>query len=101
MFTIRLVDEVDYNVNAGIEILIHYMIDYAIRRGEHEQPGGDDNLIKATYAAYNGGPGHLARYRLEDTSTRLRAIDNEFWRHYTTIKADRWPDVSSCYAVGN
>ena len=95
----RLSDEVDYNVNAGIEILTHYMVDYAIRRGEHEQPGGDDNLIKATYAAYNGGPSHLGRYRLEDTTTRLQAIDNEFWRHYTTIKADQWPDISSCYAV--
>jgi hypothetical protein len=97
----RLSDEVDYNVNAGIEILTHYMVDYAIRRGEHEQPGGDDNLIKATYAAYNGGPSQLGRYRLEDTTTRLQAIDNEFWRHYTTIKADQWPDISSCYAVAD
>ncbi|MFU8831720.1 MAG: transglycosylase SLT domain-containing protein [Wenzhouxiangella sp.] len=96
----RLADEVDYNVNAGIEILTHYLVDYAIRRGEHEQPGGDDNLIRATYAAYNGGPSHLGRYRREDTATRLRAIDNEFWRHYTTIKAEEWPDISSCYAVG-
>lgn len=97
----RLVDEVDYNVNAGIEILTYYMIDYAIRKGEHKQPGGDDNLIKATYAAYNGGPSHLARYRREDTPARLQAIDNEFWRHYTTIKAEQWPDISSCYPVGN
>jgi len=97
----RLADEVDYNVNAGIEILTHYMVDYAIRRGEHEQPGGDDNLIKATYAAYNGGPSQLARYRRDETPNRLRAIDNEFWRHYTTIKAEQWPDISSCYAVGN
>jgi hypothetical protein len=97
----RLVDEVDYNVNAGIEILAHYMVDYAIRRGEHEQPGGDDNLIKATYAAYNGGPSHLARYRLEDTPASLQAIDNEFWKHYTAIKTDQWPDISSCYSVGN
>ena len=97
----RLSDEVDYNVNAGIEILTHYMVDYAIRRGEHEQPGGDDNLIKATYAAYNGGPSHLSRYRRDDTSAQLRAIDNEFWRHYSTIKSDQWPDISSCYAVGD
>jgi hypothetical protein len=96
----RLVDEVDYNVNAGIDILTHYMVDYAIRKGEHEQPGGEDNLVKATYAAYNGGPGHLARYRREDTPAQLKAIDYEFWRHYTTIKEDKWPDISSCYAVG-
>lgn len=96
----RLVDEVDYNVNAGIEILAYYLVDHAIRKGEHEQPGGDDNLIKATYAAYNGGPGHLARYRLEDTPARLQAIDNEFWKHYSTIKAEQWPDISSCYSVG-
>ncbi|MFU8878581.1 MAG: transglycosylase SLT domain-containing protein, partial [Wenzhouxiangellaceae bacterium] len=96
----RLAEEVDYNVAAGTEILEHYLVDYAIRRGEHEHPGGDDNLIKATYAAYNGGPGHLSRYRRDDTAPRLRAIDNEFWRHYTTIKAEQWPDISSCYAVG-
>jgi len=96
----RLVDEVDYNVNAGIDILTHYMVDYAIRKGEHEQPGGEENLVKATYAAYNGGPGHLARYRRDDTSAQLKAIDYEFWRHYTTIKEDKWPDISSCYAVG-
>lgn len=97
----RLTDEVDYNVNAGIEILTYYLVDHAIRKGEHEQPGGDDNLIKATYAAYNGGPSHLARYRREDTPARLQSIDNEFWRHYTTIKEDKWPDISSCYSVGN
>ena len=97
----RLAEEVDYNVSAGMEILEHYLVDYAIRRGEHKHPGGDDNLIRATYAAYNGGPSHLGRYRREDTPARLRAIDNEFWRHYQTIKADQWPDVSSCYAVGD
>lgn len=96
----RLVDEVDYNVNAGIDILTHYMVDYAIRKGEHKQPGGEDNLVKATYAAYNGGPGHLARYRREDTAASLKAIDNAFWKHYTTIKDDKWPDISSCYSVG-
>lgn len=97
---LRLAEEVDYNVNAGTEILEHYLVDYAIRRGEHEHPGGDDNLIRATYAAYNGGPSHLRRYRRDDTPARLRAIDDEFWRHYQTISAEQWPDVPSCYAVG-
>lgn len=97
----RLVDEVDYNVNAGIDILTHYMIDYAIRRGEHEQPGGDDNLIKASYAAYNGGPGQLARYRNENTPARLRSIDNTFWSYYTSFNSGQLPDISTCYVVGN
>jgi hypothetical protein len=97
----RLVDEVDYNVNAGIDILTHYMIDYAIRRGEHEQPGGDDNLIKASYAAYNGGPGQLARYRRDDTPARLKSIDNTFWSYYTSFNSGQLPDVSTCYVVGN
>lgn len=97
----RLIEEVDYNVSAGIDILTHYMIDYAIRRGEHEQPGGDDNLIKATYAAYNGGPGHLARYRREDTPAQLKAIDNTFWDYYTTFKSGQLPNVAKCYVLGN
>lgn len=96
----RLAEEVDYNVAAGTKILEHYLVDYAIRRGEHNLPGGDDNLIRATYAAYNGGPSHLGRYRRDETPARLRAIDNEFWRHYQIMKAKQWPDVSSCFAVG-
>jgi len=97
----RLAAEVDYNVLAGIEILEHYLVDYAIRHGEHERPGGDDNLIRATYAAYNGGPSQLSRYRREDTATRLQAIDNEFWRHFRALESEGEPDVASCYAVGS
>ncbi|MCX4190856.1 lytic transglycosylase domain-containing protein [Methylophaga sp. OBS3] len=97
----RLVEEVDYNVNAGIDILTHYLVDYAIRRGEHEQPGGDDNLIKATYAAYNGGPGQLSRYRRDETPGRLKSIDNAFWGYYSSFKDKKFPDISSCYVVGN
>ncbi|QOC24292.1 transglycosylase SLT domain-containing protein [Wenzhouxiangella sp. AB-CW3] len=96
----RLERDVQYNVAAGIEILEHYLVDYAIRRGEHEQPGGIDNLVRATYAAYNGGPSHLPRYRREDTPGRLRAIDREFWNHYQQMKTEQWPYVASCYAVG-
>lgn len=95
----RLRDNVRYNIAAGTEILEHYLVDYALRRGEHEHPGGADNLVRATYAAYNGGPSHLGRYRNDDTPGRLRAIDREFWRHYRTMKADGWPEVSSCYPV--
>jgi hypothetical protein len=94
----RLESEVDYNVAAGIEILEHYLVDYAIRRGEHQHPGGQDNLVRATYAAYNGGPSHLSRYRREETPARLRAIDNAFWRDFEMMQQAPWPEVSECYA---
>ncbi len=95
----RLAEDVQYNLHAGIDILEHYMVDYAIRRGEHRQPGGFDSLAQATYAAYNGGPGHLSRYRRDDTAVSLRAIDREFLEHYQTFRTTRWPRVQSCYAV--
>ena len=94
-----LADDVEYNLNAGIDILEYYLVDYALRRGEHEQPGGLENLPRATYAAYNGGPSHLGRYRRDDTSDRLRSIDREFWAHYETMRTEGWPNVGSCYAV--
>lgn len=97
----RLAEEVDYNVTAGAEILEHYLVDYAIRRGEQKHPGGEDNLVRATYAAYNGGPSQMGRYRRDTTPARLRAIDNDFWRHYQTMKSTQWPEVSTCYAVGD
>ncbi len=95
----RLASDVAYNVSAGADILDYYFVDYALRREEHRQPGGITNLVRATYAAYNGGPGHLSRYRREDTSSRLRAIDRDFWHHYETMRRDKWPDVASCYTV--
>lgn len=95
----RLETDVAYNVNAGIEILEHYLVDYALRRGEHEHPGGTDNLVRATYAAYNGGPGQMPRYRSDSTPARLRAIDEAFWRAFEQMKRESWPDVGSCYPV--
>jgi hypothetical protein len=70
-----LADDIAYNSAAGGEILMHYLLHYAIRHGEDRQPGGRDNLARATYAAYNGGPRHLRRYRSADTSEHLRDID--------------------------
>lgn len=96
----RLADDVAYNVGAGADILEYYFVDHALRRGEDAQPGGADNLIRATYAAYNGGPRHLTRYRTEGGSARLRAIDDAFWSHYQLMRDNGgWPDVASCFAI--
>ena len=55
--------DIGYNANAGAEILYTYFRKHALRAKEHMAPGGEDNLARATWAAYNGGPGHLRRYR--------------------------------------
>lgn len=89
--------DIGYNGRAGAEILWHYLRDFALPAGEHLGPGGADNLARATYAAYNGGPGHLARYRKAKTSSHLREIDQEFWRKYQAVRKGEQAPMLSCY----
>lgn len=92
-----LQQDVGYNASAGSEILHHYLVDYAISRGEQLLPGGMDNLVRSTYAMYNGGPRHLSRYRREDTSAALRAIDEAFWEKFQSVRTGNTMAVSRCY----
>ncbi len=91
--------DIAYNARAGTEILRHYLVDYAIRKNEHDKGGGIDALARATYAAYNGGPSHLARYRSRTAAKSLRAIDAEFWRIYQQVKSGDELGVRACYGV--
>lgn len=89
--------DIGYNGRAGAEILWHYLRDFALPAGEHLGPGGADNLARATYAAYNGGPGHLSRYRKARTSSHLQVIDKEFWRKYEVVRKGEQAPMFSCY----
>lgn len=89
--------DIGYNSRAGAEILWHYLRDFALPSGEHLGEGGADNLARATYAAYNGGPGHLTRYRKPKTSAHLRVIDREFWRKYELVRAGEHAPMFTCY----
>ncbi|MFC6672999.1 hypothetical protein [Marinobacterium aestuariivivens] len=95
----RLQDDVGYNARAGNEILVHYLVDFAIRKREHEITGDPHNLARATYGVYNGGPAHLRRYRKAGTSKTLQAIDAEFWRKYQAIGAEGAMAVKQCYGI--
>ena len=92
-----LVGDIEYNGRAGTEILLNYLSRYAIRKGEHKQPGGVSNLARASYAAYNGGPGHLTRYRAAKRNPALKKVDDLFWQKYSAASSGREMDVLQCY----
>ncbi len=88
---------ISYNATAGAEILHHYLVHYAIRKIEHKRSNDVQNLARATYSAYHGGPGHLTRYQKKNTSPELKRIDESFWRKYETIRAGNSLAVQQCY----
>jgi hypothetical protein len=91
--------DVGYNARAGSEILHHYLVDYAIEKGEGGADGDTENLARATYAAYNGGPAHLARYRKRTTPESLREIDAAFREKYETMKRGDTLAVAQCFGA--
>ena len=92
--------DIGYNGRAGAEILYHYLRKHALRGKEHMAPGGEDNLARATWAAYNGGPGHLRRYRQTTTSPHLQAVDAEFWQKFQAVDRDDESAFFSCAVKG-
>jgi hypothetical protein len=92
-----LLGDISYNGRAGCEILLHYLRDFAIARGEHLQTGGMDNVCRATYAVYNGGPAHLSRYRQPGTKESLKNIDRLWWQKYQAVSAGKELEVAGCY----
>lgn len=90
-------DDAGYNAVAGSEIMRHYLVDYAIKKGEHTVTGDIDNLARASYAVYNGGPGHLRRYRQPPKNRHLRDIDAAFWQKYQAVRDGNDLAVRQCY----
>jgi len=92
-----LAKDIEYNAAAGVEILHRYLVRYAIRKGEDKHEGGLENLARASYAAYNGGPKHLSRYRKSSTSNSLKKIDDSFWEKYQQVRDGNQLAVKQCY----
>jgi hypothetical protein len=91
----QLTGDIEYNGNAGGEILLYYLSRYALRKHEDQQPGG--HLARATYSAYNGGPGQLSRYRAAKQNPELKKVDEAFWEKFQAVSAGRELEVQSCY----
>jgi Transglycosylase SLT domain len=91
----RLGADIEYNGNAGAEILLYYLTRFALKKNEDKQPGGD--LARATYSAYNGGPGQLSRYRAAKQNPELKKVDEAFWEKFQAVRSGREMEVRSCY----
>jgi soluble lytic murein transglycosylase-like protein len=91
--------DIRYNAEAGSEILRQYLVNYALKNGEHKRTGGEDNLARATYSAYNNGPGQIARYRNPKTTGLPKKIDAAFWSKYQLVKQGKEFEVAECLGV--
>jgi soluble lytic murein transglycosylase-like protein len=87
--------DIEYNGNAGAEILHYYLTRHAIRKNEEKKPGG--NLARATYSAYNGGPGALGRYRAAKPNPALKKVDEAFWEKFQVVSSGGELEVRRCY----
>ena len=92
--------DIGYNARAGAEILYTYLRKHALRAKEHLVSGGEDNLARASWAAYNGGPGHLRRYRKAETSPHLKSVDTEFWQKFQAVERGDESAFFSCAVKG-
>lgn len=91
----RLRWDIAYNSEAGAQVLINYLVKYALKQGEQKR-GGLDNLARASYSAYNGGPSQVSRYRRPNVSPGHKKIDAAFWEKYQQVKAGNELAVARC-----
>lgn len=78
---------------AGAEILHYYLTRFAIPKKEDKQVGG--HLARATYSAYNAGPGGLARYRGVRQGATWKIVDEAFWTKFQAASSGQQPAVKS------
>jgi hypothetical protein len=88
--------DIAYNARVGTEILQNYLLKYSLKRGEHKQRGGFDNLARSAYSAYNGGPGKASRYRDPQAISAHKKIDVAFWVKYQAVKQGNELQVTEC-----
>lgn len=88
--------DINYNARAGAEVLLRYLVKYALKKGEHKHSGGLDNLARATYSAYNGGPRQISRYRNSKARATHKKIDAAFFKKYRAVKQGQELHVAQC-----
>jgi Transglycosylase SLT domain/SPOR domain len=88
--------DINYNSDAGARILLDYLVKYALKQGEQTHSGGQANLARASYSAYNGGPSQVSRYRRGNVPAAHKKIDDAFWQKYRQVEAGNEMGVAKC-----
>jgi len=84
-----------YNAGAGTEILWQLLGRYGVRETRDRL----SDAARASYSAYHGGPRRYRRYRLPDTPSDLRLVDQAFWEKYQAVSAGIAGDRVLCMPV--
>lgn len=87
--------DIAYNAGAGSQILARLMIRAADKA---HRAGARDALARSAYAAYNGGPDELNRWRGAGESHDKRVIDDAFWQKYRALKEGQSLNILKCEA---
>jgi hypothetical protein len=92
--------KVAYNVDAGGEVLLHYLQVAEEALGEGAEPVV---TARAVYAAYNGGPGQMRRYL--DPKRRgqalARVVDELFGKKFAAMDGGAEAQVATCLVGGS
>jgi hypothetical protein len=92
---VRLRWSAGYNAGAGTEILWQLLGRYGIREARERL----SDAARSSYSAYHGGPRRYRRYRLEDTPSEMRLIDQAFWEKFQAVSAGQSGDRVLCMPV--
>ncbi len=94
----RLKWEVAYNARAGAQILLRYLegpgLDLVKRTGKPE------HLARATYAAYNAGPGRAGRFVGKGGQLKPGPVDRKLWSYYQGFAGGGVADLERCTVIG-
>jgi hypothetical protein len=88
-------EDLVYNARAGSEILRRYLEDF-LARAEPAAARDSERVAVATYAAYNGGPSQLRRFR-SAASTARTPLDRTFSHKFRVVQAGDALAVRACY----
>ncbi len=87
--------DIAYNAGAGSQILARLMIRAA---GKTTRADDSEALARSAYAAYNGGPDELNRWRRADEPPDKRLIDEAFWQKYRALGEGQSLNILKCEA---